>query len=481
MRNDRRWPAVLILALIIGACGGGGGGSGLGPDLEEPPEIVSRDGVLRTTLTAQITDTVIGGRRVETRLYDGLFAPPTLRVRPGDTIELTLDNQIGQPTNLHTHGMNVSPLVPSDNVFVHIPDTQMFDYRITLPAEHPSGMFYYHPHLHGLSEFQNGSGMSGGIIVDGLLDALPPDLRDIEQHVLLLKDIQIRNGMVPDPPDSSKPTQRTVNGQVNPTIRLRPGETQLWRIGNVGADIYYHLELAGHTFYEIARDGNRLNQVIPRQEIMLPISSRVEVLVQASERPGRYPLRTLAIDMGPQGDHYPEVRLATMVIEGDSETPVALPTTLPPVEDLRDKPIARRRTFNFSEVDNPDGSQTFFINDKVFDANVVDTTVHLGEIEEWTLQNCSGENHVFHIHQLDFQVTEINGVAAPFVGHQDTVNLDYRDTDGPEDCPTDENPTGRVKVLMPFTNPVIVGKFVYHCHILEHEDGGMMQVIEVLP
>jgi FtsP/CotA-like multicopper oxidase with cupredoxin domain len=90
--------------------------------------------------------------------------------------------------------------------------------------------------------------------------------------------------------------------------------------------------------------------------------------------------------------------------------------------------------------------------------------VKLGSLEEWTIRNISGELHVFHIHQLDFQVTEVNGVKQAFIGYQDTVNVPYQ---------------GRVKILIPFTNPVIVGKFVYHCHILEHEDKGMMAVIQV--
>ncbi|MGH3583250.1 MAG: multicopper oxidase family protein, partial [Mycobacterium sp.] len=388
---------------------------------------------------------------------------------------LALRNRIAQPTNLHYHGMNVSPLGNSDNVFVHVGPGEDFDYEIAIPPDHPVGMFYYHAHQHGLTEFQIGSGLSGGLIVEGLLEPFP-ELRDLRQHVMLLKDIQIEDGMVADPPDSSMPTMRTLNGQVNPTIAMRPGETQLWRIGNVGADIYYHLQLEGHTFYEVARDGNRHDKIVPRDEILLPTSSRVEVLVQAGPA-GHYALKTLAINMGPMGDMYPEVTLATMVAQGAAQQPIVLPSSLLPVDDLRGQPVQQQRSYRFSE--NMDGDQ-FYINGKQFDPNRVDTVVQLGDLEEWTLDNCSGENHVFHIHQLDFQVVEVNGVPQPFVGRQDTVNLDFRNTDGAEDCPTDADPHGRVKVLVPFTNPVILGKFVYHCHIGEHEDNGMMQVIEVV-
>jgi FtsP/CotA-like multicopper oxidase with cupredoxin domain len=452
--------------------------SGGDPDpFFEPPVITSEDGVLEAELEVALTDTEVAGTPVTIRAYDGDFMPPTLAVSPGDVIRLRLANRIDDLTNLHYHGMNVSPMGNADNVFLHVVPGETFDYEVPVPTTHPRGLFYYHPHIYGTTEFQIGNGMSGGIVVDGILDGLG-DLSDVKQRRVYLKDIQVVDGQVPDPPDSGEPTVRTVNGRVGQTITIRPGETQFWEIANIGADIYYDVTLAGHTLYEIERDGNRRTRVIPRDSLFLPTSSRIGVLVQGGA-PGTYALATQAIDMGPQGDQYPLVTLATVVVQGDAEAPLVLPTELPPVApDLRGQPIAARRTFRFSE--NTDGDQ-FYINGLQFDANRIDTTVQLGTVEEWTIENCSGENHVFHIHQLDFQVIERNGEAVPFLGRQDTVNLDYRDTDGPEDCPTDDDPHGRVRVLMPFTEQTNLGKFVYHCHIGEHEDNGMMQVIEVVP
>jgi len=136
------------------------------------------------------------------------------------------------------------------------------------------------------------------------------------------------------------------------------------------------------------------------------------------------------------------------------------------VDAILHHPITGRRTITFSE--SADGNK-FFIDGKQFDPRRVDTRVHLGDVEEWTLVNTSGEMHDFHIHQTDFVVTEINGVSrAPYRLH-DTINLPYAVNGKP----------GVVKILVPFTDPVIVGRFVYHCHILEHEDGGMMAVIQV--
>jgi FtsP/CotA-like multicopper oxidase with cupredoxin domain len=306
----------------------------------------------------------------------------------------------------------------------------------------------------------------------------------------MLKDIQIVNGEVPDPPDSSQPTQRTLNGLINPRVGIQPGELQLWRVGNIGADIYYDLQLEGHTLYEIARDGNLHNRLIPRDHILLPTSARTEFLVRGGPA-GEYEFKTLSISMGPQGDTYPEVTLATLVSEGAPVPETALPSDFPQVPDLREAPVCCRRTFDFSETG--DGSQ-FCINGEQTMMGKTNTTVQLGCVEEWTLNNCTGENHVFHIHQLDFQVVEQNGQAVDFIGRQDTVALDFRAQDPSHPnrcqcddsgncrnctCATPEDPQGQVKVLIPFTNPVILGDFVYHCHIGEHEDNGMMQNISV--
>ena len=464
-------PALLALAACSSDSGGGKDG------FVEPRVIASKDGVLDTTIDLAVDRTEVGGTPVQARLYDGDYMPPTLSVQPGDLIRIKLKNRIDELTNFHTHGMNVSPLGNGDNVFLHVVPGETFDYEIQVPATHPAGLFYYHPHIYGSTEFQIGNGMSGGIIVRGILNDLG-DLSDVKQRQLYLKDIQITDGAVPDPPVSADPTLRTVNGLVGQRVEIRPGETQFWEFANIGADIYYDLQLEGHPLYEIERDGNRRTRVIQRDSLFLPTSSRIGVLVQGGA-PGEYALRTRAIDMGPMGDQYPEVTLATVVVRGAAEAPLALPTELPPVDpDLRGTPVAHRRSYRFSE--NGDGDQ-FYINGVQFDANRVDTTVKLGDVEEWTLENCSGENHVFHIHQLDFQVIERDGEPQPYLGRQDTVNLAYRDTDGPEDCPTDADPRGRVKILVPFTEATNLGKFVYHCHIGEHEDNGMMQVIEVVP
>ncbi|MEM7170046.1 MAG: multicopper oxidase family protein [Pseudomonadota bacterium] len=461
------------------------------PEFAQPPEVSSSDGVLNTELTVAPHDIEVGGQKVTTELYNGLFAPPTLRVRPGDKLLLNLKNRRGGKTNLHYHGTNTSPKGNSDNVFLTVEPGEDFQYEVDFPPEHPQGLFWYHPHYHGTTEYQIGSGMSGLLSVDGVLDPWP-ELKDITQRNMILRDIQIVKGKVPDPPDSGNPTMRTLNGQINPSIAIRPGEIQLWRIGNIGADIYYDLEVEGHKIYEIARDGIRHNQPVEFDHLLLPVSARTEFLVVGGTA-GEYVFKTREIDMGPAGDPHPETVLGTLVSSGEAVTNLSLPTpqSYPQLPDLRDEETCCARTFDFSETS--DGNQ-FCINNAGTNMNIINTNVRIGCVEEWTVNNCTAENHVFHHHQLQFQVIEKNGKEVTFTGWQDTVNLDFRakteefpnrcqcDDQGNCTgctCPTAEDPHGSVVLRVSYKNPVIEGKAVYHCHIAEHEDAGMMQVINM--
>ena len=456
------------------------------PRFMNPPEQRSFNGSLNTRLAAEKKEMMVAGRQVLTRVYNEKYIPPTLRVRPGDTLNLQLWNKLENPvterTNLHYHGWNVSPQPGSDDIFMQIGPGEHFNYSVFVPNNHPQGLFWYHPHAHqpqlnpfaptkGNTEFQIFSGMSGALVVDGILDPFP-ELDGIRERFILLKDIQITDdGTIPDSIDSNAGTTRMVNGKVNPLMTIRPNELQFWRVGNIGTDIYYKLKLDGHVLFQIARDGNRQNQIWRRDEILLPPSARVEFFVRGKSS-GVYTLRSLALTTGPAGDQYPETTLATLKVSGPRERRIPLPRKreFPSVEDFRDflpLPPDQRRNFVFSESD--DGN-TFYVNGKDFNINRVDFTVPVGRIEEWTIRNTSTEWHTFHIHQTDFQVIEIDGEEQEFFGHQDTVNIPFQ---------VDEVP-GEVKVLIDFRDPIIIGKFVAHCHIGMHEDNGMMAVVEVV-
>lgn len=465
-----------------------------GPPFVNPPFIRSSGGVLTANLTVgPATVTVAGVPFKATNVYNGLFAPPVLRVKRGDVIKLKLTNTIStsQPTNLHYHGFAVSPLAPSDDIFISIPPAGGFyNYTVNMPANHAQGMFWYHPHPHGISEPQVLGGMSGGMIVEGLLEATFPQYAGVTERIMLLKDTELNSQFAlpttspcyPPGNDPSDPTKvKTVNGLCNPAIGIRPGEIQFLRIANVGADAYMNLQWADNTImYIIAVDGNATTYPIATSAWLLPPGARVEALVQGGPAGRTSQLNSLSYNTGPAGDPNPTVPLAALVSSGTpvknallsqkfkSTAAAGRKRVFPTIEQVRDYKVTKQRTFTFSENNAGD---KFCINGCQYDMNRVDTTVNVGDVEEWTLLNTSGEVHAFHIHQLDFLVTEINGVPITQTGLQDTINIPYQVGGTP----------GQVKIKLAFTNPNIVGEFVYHCHILEHEDAGMMANIVVLP
>jgi FtsP/CotA-like multicopper oxidase with cupredoxin domain len=411
----------------------------------EPAVLASRDGLLAVTLQAQ-PDLGRGPGRLA---YESSLPGPTLRLKPGDELKIALVNGLGGPaTNLHLHGFHVSPSGNGDNIFVDVEYGQTFVYEYSLPANHAPGIYWYHPHHHGMANAQVSAGLAGAIVIEGGLDEVP-GVAGLTERLLVLQGPFL---------DARHQTQFLVNGQVNPVIPIQPGETQRWRIANVSANAFYNLQLAGHRLYEIATDGNPLPEVRPIDALLLGPGERSEVLVQGGPL-GIYEFRSLAWAQDIPGQAQPQFLVATLASTGEAVEPAPLPTTLLPYDDLSDEPIARQRTITFEERSEP---PVFAIDGKAFVADRVDQVVKLGTTEEWVLRNASPEWHPFHIHVNDFQVMSVNGEPV-FPHYEDTTLLP---------------PNGEVVIRTRFLD--FTGRFVYHCHILGHEDAGMMGVVEVV-
>ena len=424
-----------------------------------PAQIRSHDGVLRATFTAKPTTFNVAGARIRGYAYQGRFIGPTLRVRPGDTIRIRLRDRLGQPTNLHTHGMYVSPMGVSDNVLRVMRPGSNNRVVIKLPRDVEPGTYWYHTHLHGLTEEQVFAGLSGVLIVAGLRHRLPPPLRAIPQHLVALKDLQVRHGAIMTSDiDSNAPTTRTVNGQVDPILSVRTNETQLLRLANIGADIWYRLHMTGARFRVVAEDANPVSRVWVADQLVLPPGKRYDVLVRWP-RGGTYALRTLPYSTGPDGDTYPARRLMTVRVRGSAVRDKAWPVLLAPPSPLATDHVDRTRHLVFSE--NPKTNQ-FYINGTQFDAKHINYVAKLGTTEEWVIRNTSGEQHPFHIHINDFMVMAVNGKPYHARSEQDVVPLPAH---------------GKVRIRMHFSR--FVGLTVFHCHILAHEDNGMMGVIAI--
>ena len=219
--------------------------------LVQPSEIRSENGVLEATITAAPGRVQLGEFAFPGRLYNGAYMPPLLRARLGDTMRITFRNSLpDDPSNLHYHGMSVSPQGNSDNVFVHVHPGQRFEYEVRIPAagRQGPGFFWYHPHAHGVVAKQILGGMSGALVVDGS-DRLFPMLRDLPERFFLIKHAEIGEGT----------EIISINGQINPIVQIRPGEMQFWRIGHIGATLFIKFSIEGMPLYVVATDGHPLS------------------------------------------------------------------------------------------------------------------------------------------------------------------------------------------------------------------------------
>jgi len=355
---------------------------------------------------------------------------------------------------------------------------ESYDIEIAIPRDHVPGTNWYHPHAHGAADIQLASGVLGALIIEGDF-ADVPEIASAQERLLVLTEAVFDDyGTVEDFSTLFPETAArfiAVNGVREPTIAMRPGEVQRWRILHAGWQDDIFVELEGHVLHSIARDGiplSRIGSDIPRKPeqptdypnaLLMAPGQRIDVLVQAG-KPGNYLLRAVPFD---QGYASPTGPIARLVVEGEPTT-MKLPLRLPPLREriIRDEEITGTRTLTFA-TKSPGTDEwrkyRFLIDGRSFDPDRVDHRVRLGAVEEWTIVNDdANDDHVFHIHVNDMLLTRING--EPLA---DPVWLDTAIV------PRKGSITFRSRFL-DFT-----GKFALHCHMMNHEDLGMMQIVEV--
>jgi suppressor of ftsI len=436
----------------------------------EPPARYSRNGQLDVPLTAALGRVPIDGKLVTAATYDGSYPGPTLVICAGDHVTVHLKNELGEPTNLHTHGFHVSPIANHDNVFERIEPGQSFTYEYDIPPDMPAGAYWYHPHLHMFVEPQIFAGLAGAIVQEGGLDALPA-LRHVPQRWIVIENTEIRAGRVVPVGEVSETSSRLyVNGVKDPTAKIHPGELQRWRLFNADADRFLVLRLSrGQRLQLLAEDGHTLARPLTVRTLQIPPGSRREVLVRGGKL-GSYKLQAIPFSQFPGGDRAanggpkPNETLLTLRSRGrPKRAPATARLRLAHPEDLRGRPIDRKRTIVFNEMAEPSGASAFTLNGMKFDPERIDVTMKLGSIEQWTLVNETSEWHTFHIHINDFQVISVAGRPVPYVLEADNVAL---------------APKSKTVVLMHPTD--FTGKFVFHCHVTFHEDHGMMAAVQVV-
>ena len=467
-----------------------------GPAFRPLPEVRSKDGKLTTELVMAPKKVMIGGRALTLDAYNDTVPGTCYRLRAGDKLTWTLRNRmttLGLPlgqtepnetqksldyTNVHTHGLQVSPGDGHDNVYQVIKPGPEHDhvYTYDIPGPEtgrpqPAGMNWYHPHKHGSTSHQAWQGLAGPLIIEGDIDEVP-EVAAARERVMVLNELLLNDhGETPtamivptagEVPFTSVPSMPTdimfpVNGVLRPDIDIRPGETQRWRVLAAGPHRFCHLEIDGHEMWQISQDGVPYARAKRVDRILMAPGNRVEFIIKGGS-PGRYAFRALAYDQGHPGGPRPEKILGTLVSGGtpmDGKIPGRLvqPPTIP--ADAAKVVNTRTVTFKGNIATTP---VKFYLDDKVFSAERIDQTALVGTTEEWTLVNEDVFQHPFHIHVNPFQVIEINGTPTGDDSWWDTFALPSK---------------GSVKIKT-YYRPDVTGLTVYHCHILPHEDNGMM-------
>lgn len=508
-------------------------------DLQEPPVISSHNGVLEATATMVKAGTadhpiIYGGQSLLSggtasdpvdamayqfsaygQTYAATFPGPTLQLNPGDTLKLHLDNALTNAndpsasefaSNWHFHGGHVPSYGEADNVYRTIAPGESMDIEIPMPVkEQTGGLNWYHPHHHETTSAQVYGGLAGIIEVGDVLDPWPQLKGQIREVTMGLSEVNIHDGRLSalqdlrSGSDFTDGWQKRVNGQENPIIHIRPGETQVWNMAAIGTRGLYNLAITDADLQNpwqgtvLGRDGNeafvhplavslsadpnRMADILSATAI--PAGGRMSMAVTAPLTPGTYYLidgcaGEETAGKSPDGTQQYYL-IATIVVDG---APVTTPPPVfvnQPTSPLFNETPDVTRNISFDLYGATPAEQAynalidvFAINGELF-GNGVLAQLEIGTVEEWTITNNTPLNHPFHIHQGKFVVTKINGqpvnpdVPAGSLGYVSPLDVVM--------IPSGQSVTIRFEVEN------WPGNYVFHCHILEHEDAGMMAPI----
>jgi FtsP/CotA-like multicopper oxidase with cupredoxin domain len=434
--------------------------------------------------------------------FRGKEQAPVIRAFSGESIRVTYKNAMSPAsaekcatgpcmnmTNLHFHGLHVSPNTPQDNVITMIAmPGESLQYTVNIPRNQPPGLYWYHTHPHGESYRQALDGMSGPIVIEGI-GGYVPEIRDMRERILVLRDRAFEK----NDPDAKHlkqvvqvPTGRcgasteeperifTVNGAVRPKIPIAAGERQFWRIVNASPDLYAELQIDRAQLEIIALDGMPLAYHDPQRpkrlasHVLVPPAGRLEVIITGPPARADAKLRTLCFDTGSDGDPNPAMVLADLVEgvkpEAGAKRPSSADTQQPIFDVLPHKKLAEVEASDpeFTVIFTED-KQGFYINGKRYSPNSGPMTrVRIGGYHHWRVVNKTKEVHPFHIHQVHFQFYAKNEERQREPEWLDTVNVPVE---------------GSIDLIMDFSDPIIRGMSLFHCHLLNHEDKGMMAKI----
>ena len=474
-----------------GGMGGGGMVGGMGGTttiIDPPPGAAFADpvemknfstvpGIVEVDLEARPAWVNVNGNLANLLTYNGVYPAPTIRVKKGDTLRVHLKNSLpmmGQNilghdremTNLHTHGLHVSTSGNADNMMVMLMSGDTFDYEYNLSLQDSGTINFYHPHIHGSVAEQYWGGMAGALLVEDDVQALA----GFETHTLFIKDITLSGG-APEPYTSPMDYMHgkegntvMVNGQVNPVLSIRPGQVQRWRVVNACNARFLKLSLEGHTLQIIGTEGGLLKNPCPLSSILLSPGERLDILVKANQTAKNYRLLSLAYNRG-GGSMGQQVTLMTLSCKG-SRVNDAVPSVVNSGAVRINPAVAKTERIVLSM-----GQGKGYVNGISFTMeNYYSVHSHLGTHEVWEIVNQSGMDHPFHQHVNACQVLSVTGGDAAYASFlmktpawKDVVVIPKM---------------GSAKILVPVMD--YEGMAMFHCHIVEHEDIGMMGMWHIM-
>ena len=439
------------------------------PDPSSPPILVNISKLPKTVevnITAAVaTLSMQPGVLSEVFAYNGSVPGPTLDVREGDHVIVHFRNNLPEPTTIHWHGIHL-PFEADGSPFQPIAPGKTHDYEFTVRAG-TAGTYWHHPHPDRRTGFAIGKGLFGGIVVHAADDPLP----SMDEKLIILSDNRfLQDGSIGfaeaasftggvDEENGREGPVLFVNGHVMPTVSIRNGEVQRWRLVNASAGRIYRIALSGHTFLHVGSDGGLFEKPLEVKEILLTTGERVELLVRGTGAAGtRIVLQDLPYDRyAPQtrpADWQTTRDLLTLQTTGEAVVnPITIPATLRKITPLDPSKSTAVRTIVFGQG---------IINGKTMDMSRVDVSTRVGATEIWEIENIVGMDHPFHLHGFQFQVLDRDGVPEPYRAWKDMLNIPKHST---------------ARIIVRYDD--YPGKWMFHCHILDHEDHGMMGVLEV--
>ncbi|GFE58613.1 multicopper oxidase family protein [Geobacter sp. AOG1] len=477
-----------------GGMGGGGMGGGMGGTttiIDPPPGAAffdipdaTKNSAGAYELLVQEAKLRLNGTPVTLLTYNGMYPGPVIRAAKGDMLKVRMVNGLPKTTatnilghrrnitNLHTHGLHVSPSGMADNMMMMAAPGEALDYEYDLAFEEPGHLNFYHPHVHGTVAEQYWGGLAGPLVIEDKEGRGAGPLGGYETHVMLIKDITISSGL-PEPYTSTSQYMRgkegnlvMVNGRVNPVLSIRPGQVQRWQIVNACNARFLKLSLDRHSLWLVGTDGGLLDKPYQLSTILLAPGERIDVLVKADQAGGSFKFLSLPYDRGMSS--LQQITLLTLAYSGISAS-----DTLP----LTVNPAATRLNMNFSLLPRRQITLSMmmgkgYINGISFTGMDKAYTImsKLGTYEVWQIVNQSNMDHPFHQHVNSCQVLSISGGDSSYASLYTTIPA-WKDV-------VTVPKMGSVTMLVPVTD--YDGMTMFHCHIVEHEDIGMMGVWDIM-